>query len=191
MNISPDRLRQFQRVQLALKAICDAWEKDGDIGVDKLAAARDAVNAAQKPDAPALHAGDLVRVELINTVYHGLVLGVEDDAADIFLGNGLRAFFPCLTVERVPLHFGSPCASNFAEILKKEPTMISDALLKAITDISRYQRDMPDCYEAVEAEINAVKRSMTALHIYLDIPDQDAESLDALRSIVLPGQRPS
>jgi len=48
--------------------------------------------------------------------------------------------------------------------------MISDVLFKAIEEIERYQNDLPQCYDEIREEINAVKETMRALQIKLDTP---------------------
>jgi hypothetical protein len=48
--------------------------------------------------------------------------------------------------------------------------MISDTLHQAIEDIERYQRDMPDSYDSIRADIDAVKEQMASLRRKLDNP---------------------
>jgi peptidoglycan hydrolase CwlO-like protein len=48
--------------------------------------------------------------------------------------------------------------------------MISDVLFEAIEEIERYQNDLPQCYDEIREEINAVKETMRALQIKLDTP---------------------
>lgn len=71
-----------------------------------------------------LRRGDLVRVEMMREVYHGLVINDHPDTyvgntVEVFLGNGLKITCPVEEVEPVPLHFLSPCTTNFAECLKE------------------------------------------------------------------------
>ena len=48
--------------------------------------------------------------------------------------------------------------------------MISDTLFEAVTEIERYQRDFPNAYSGLKAEIDKVKAVMNALRAYLDCP---------------------
>ena len=48
--------------------------------------------------------------------------------------------------------------------------MISDVLFDAVEEIRRYQRDMPDAYESMQAEIDAVTTAMDLLRARLDAP---------------------
>jgi hypothetical protein len=48
--------------------------------------------------------------------------------------------------------------------------MISDVLCEAVTEIERYQRDFPNAYSGLKAEIDKVKAVMNALRAYLDCP---------------------
>jgi hypothetical protein len=48
--------------------------------------------------------------------------------------------------------------------------MISDVLFDAVEEIRRYQRDMPDAYESMQAEIDAVTTAMDLLRAKLDAP---------------------
>lgn len=52
--------------------------------------------------------------------------------------------------------------------------MISDILFDAIEDIRDYQRDMPDVYDPIRAEIEAVIVAMDALRQKLDTPPPTA-----------------
>lgn len=46
--------------------------------------------------------------------------------------------------------------------------MISDVLSDAHAEISRYQREMPDVYDAISAELEDLKQRMERVRIWLD-----------------------
>lgn len=48
--------------------------------------------------------------------------------------------------------------------------MISDILADAIAGIRGYQRDLPECYDGIKKEIDAVVATMDALRHKLDSP---------------------
>ena len=51
--------------------------------------------------------------------------------------------------------------------------MISDVLSDAVFAIRKYQRDDPQCYESVRAEIDTLIVGMDALRRKLDTPPTD------------------
>ncbi len=73
--------------------------------------------------------------------------------------------------------------------------MISDALSDAVGDIEDYQRDLPDSYAEITAEIDVVKTVMDGLRIVFDaVPGQPveyevliAELRSAIRSLDVSG----
>ncbi len=48
--------------------------------------------------------------------------------------------------------------------------MISDTLSEAIYDIRQYQRDMPEVYDSIKRDIDAVTSAMERLRKQLDAP---------------------
>lgn len=81
--------------------------------------------AAPRPDKPRF--GDLVQVELIGTLYYGIVDRVFYGGATVWLGNGLGSAFQDHEMTVLPMHPGSPCHANFAEILRwGDPTFDPD-----------------------------------------------------------------
>ena len=69
--------------------------------------------------------GDLVRVTLAGTAYHGLVLATPvatpgtDEMIVVFLGNGLTLNFAAGELGPVPLGHGSLVTSNFAGVMRE------------------------------------------------------------------------
>lgn len=67
--------------------------------------------------------------------------------------------------------------------------MISDALSDAVGEIEEYQRDLPDSYAEITAEIDVVKTVMDGLRIVFDaVPGQPVEYerlIAELRSAIL------
>ena len=53
---------------------------------------------------------------------------------------------------------------------ERQPTMISDVLFEALQEIERYQREMPDVYSDMAADIERVKVEMQTLQRRLDTP---------------------
>ena len=67
--------------------------------------------------------------------------------------------------------------------------MISDALSDAVGEIEEYQRDLPDSYAEITAEIDVVKTVMDGLRMVFDaVPGQPVEYerlIAELRSAIL------
>ena len=53
--------------------------------------------------------------------------------------------------------------------------MISDVLFEAFEQIEQCQREYPQCYDDIRAEIDAVKAAMNQLRANLDNPNWEAE----------------
>jgi hypothetical protein len=62
--------------------------------------------------------GDLVSVEWLHTIYHGIVVQPRNTDCTVFLGNGLAVDFEFHELTRVPMHLDSDTTANFAEILR-------------------------------------------------------------------------
>jgi len=67
--------------------------------------------------------------------------------------------------------------------------MVSDVLAEAIIDIKDYQKTMPDSYECLGGELDAVTTVMDIMRLYLDtephLVQRHAEVFDKLRAMLL------